>query len=81
MPQMVGDPQLGAVLLGWWSILGLPLNILGPWLVTRFNNCFLMVVIASVMFLIGNGGFCLAPDVAPWLWATLLFFRSSWFPR
>lgn len=80
MPQMVGDPQLGAVLLGWWSILGLPLNILGPWLVTRFNNCFPMVVIASVMFLIGNGGFCLAPDVAPWLWATLSGLGPLAFP-
>lgn len=80
MPQMVGDAQFGAVLLGWWSILGLPLNILGPWLVARFQNCFPMVVIAGIVFFIGNAGLCVAPGAAPWLWATMSGLGPLAFP-
>ena len=71
LPQMVPDAQLGATLLGWWSILGLALNIIGPWVVARASNCYPILLTASLIFLVGNAGLCLAPMAAPWLWTTL----------
>lgn len=80
LPQMVSDPQLGAILLGWWSILGLPLNILGPWFVSRFRDSYPLLFTAGICFLIGNAGLCLAPMAAPWLWVTLSGLGPLAFP-
>lgn len=71
LPQMVTEPALGAALLGWWSLLGIPLNIIGPWVAARMRNPYPVLVISSSVFLIGNAGLCCAPMVAPWLWTTL----------
>lgn len=80
LPQMVPDAQLGAALLGWWSILGLPLNIIGPWVVARVSNCYPILIVASLIFLVGNAGLCLAPMAAPWLWTTLSGLGPLAFP-
>ena len=71
LPQMVTDPTLGAALLGWWSLLGIPLNFIGPWVAARMRNPYPVLVLSSVLFLVGNAGLCFAPMVAPWLWTTL----------
>ncbi|WP_080796001.1 MFS transporter [Corynebacterium pacaense] len=80
LPQMVPDPQLGAALLGWWSILGLPLNIIGPWVVDRVADSFPFVLLAAVLMIIGNAGLCLAPMTAPWVWTTLAGLGPLAFP-
>lgn len=80
LPQMVPDPHLGAALLGWWSILGLPLNIIGPWVAVRFLNNFPFVVGAAVLMIVGNAGLCLAPMSAPWVWTTLAGLGPLAFP-
>lgn len=80
LPQMVPDPQLGAALLGWWSILGLPLNIIGPWVISRVNNPYPILVVAAGIFLAGNAGLCFAPMSAPWLWTTLSGLGPLAFP-
>ncbi|GAB3596619.1 putative transporter YycB [Corynebacterium faecale] len=80
LPQMVPDASLGAALLGWWSILGIPLNIIGPWVAARMNNCYPVLVLASGVFLVGNAGLCFAPMAAPWLWTTLSGLGPLAFP-
>ena len=80
LPQMVPDASLGAALLGWWSILGIPLNIIGPWVAARMNNCYPVLVLASAVFLVGNAGLCFAPMAAPWLWTTLSGLGPLAFP-
>lgn len=80
LPQMVPDAQLGAALLGWWSLLGLPLNIIGPWVAARVQNCYPILIGASILFLVGNAGLCFAPMSAPWLWTTLSGLGPLAFP-
>lgn len=72
--------QYGGTMLAYWSILGLILNIVGPWLVARFNNVFWIIVITSTGFIIGNVGLALAPMTAPWLWVTLSGLGPLTFP-
>lgn len=72
--------QYGGTMLAYWSILGLILNIVGPWLVARFNNVFWIIVITSTGFIIGNVGLALSPMTAPWLWVTLSGLGPLTFP-
>lgn len=72
--------QFSALMLAYWSILGIPLNVLGPWLVGRFANPFPAVLLAVTVFIIGNTGLLLAPMSAPWLWVTLSGLGPLTFP-
>lgn len=72
--------QFSALMLAYWSILGIPLNVLGPWLVGRFVNPFPAVLVAVAVFVVGNTGLLLAPMSAPWLWVTLSGLGPLTFP-
>lgn len=72
--------QFGALMLAYWSALGLPLNIVGPWLVGRFGNVYPAVLVAVGLFIVGNAGLILAPLSAPWLWVTLSGLGPLTFP-
>lgn len=73
-------PQFGALMLAYWTVLGLPLNILGPWLVGRFTRVYWAVLVASVLLIVGNLGLAFAPMSAPWVWATLSGLGPLAFP-
>lgn len=72
--------QFAATMLAYWSVLGLPLNVLGPWLVSRFTNVFPMAALSCVIFILGNIGLAAAPMSAPWLWVTLSGLGPLVFP-
>jgi MFS transporter, CP family, cyanate transporter len=84
IPQIFGEagasPQFSALMLAYWSILGIPLNVLGPWLVGRFASPFPAVAVAVVVFIVGNTGLLLSPMSAPWLWVTLSGLGPLTFP-
>lgn len=64
------DSSLAGVLLAYWSILGLALSVLGPWIAGRFTRVYPVVVATGLLFIVGNLGMVLAPLAAPWLWVT-----------
>lgn len=64
------DSTLAGGLLAYWSILGLPLSIVGPWIAGRFARIYPVVLFTGLLFVIGNLGMVLAPMAAPWLWVT-----------
>lgn len=74
------SPQFGALMLAYWTLLGLPLNVLGPWLVGRFRQPYPAVVVACLLLIIGNLGLAFTPMSAPWVWVTLSGLGPLAFP-
>lgn len=72
--------QFAGTMLAYWSLLGLPLNVLGPWLVGRFTEVYPMAAASCVIFIVGNIGLATAPMAAPWLWVTLSGLGPLVFP-
>lgn len=72
--------QFAGTMLAYWSLLGLPLNILGPWLVGRFTEVYPLAAASCVIFIVGNIGLATAPMAAPWLWVTLSGLGPLVFP-
>lgn len=72
--------QFAGAMLAYWSLLGLPLNVLGPWLVGRFTKVYPMAAASCVIFIVGNIGLATAPMAAPWLWVTLSGLGPLVFP-
>ena len=70
----------GGLMLGYWSMMGLIVNVVGPWTVARFSNPFPAVLIAAALFITGNVGMLTAPMSAPWLWVTLSSLGPLTFP-
>lgn len=73
-------PQFGALMLSYWTLLGLPLNVIGPWLVGRFQRIYPAVLVACGLLIIGNLGLAFAPLSAPWVWTTLSGLGPLAFP-
>lgn len=65
------DEQFAATMLSWWSVIGLGLNFIGPWLMTRSSRPYPIIVAALVSFIVGNFMIAVDPMSAPWLWVTL----------
>ncbi|WKD61678.1 putative transporter YycB [Corynebacterium ciconiae DSM 44920] len=75
IPQMYIDGgasvHFAALMLSYWSGLGLLLSIVGPWIAARLRDPFPVVALCLLCFIVGNVGMALHPMSAPWLWITL----------
>ncbi|WBT09547.1 MFS transporter [Corynebacterium sp. SCR221107] len=84
IPQMYVEAglsrQFAASMLAVWSILGGVLNIVGPWIVSRFERPYPWLVIFGSMFIVSHLGLAFAPAAAPWLWIILSGLGPITFP-
>jgi CP family cyanate transporter-like MFS transporter len=74
------DPAQAGVLLGIFALGGIPCALAIPILVARLRSPSPLIVAGIALFVLGFGGFLLAPQVAPLLWTILIALGPLMFP-
>jgi CP family cyanate transporter-like MFS transporter len=67
-------------LLALYAIAGFPASLLIPAIAARMKNVGILVVVATVLLLTGDGGLLLSPSVATALWVVLAGLGGLLFP-
>ncbi len=75
----VSAAQAGS-LLSLFGVMGLPISLIVPMLVTRYRVIPALFAVAVAAGLIGVAGLLLAPSTVPWLWVGLLGVTPLFFP-
>ena len=71
------DPTHAGYLLSVFTAAQLVSGLLAPALTDRIHDRRVLLLSASVLGLLGQAGLWLAPDGAPWVWATVLGLRAG----
>ncbi len=74
------EPAQAGVLLGVFALGGIPCALAIPILVARLRSPSPLIVVGIVLFVLGFGGFLLAPTAAPLLWTVLVALGPLVFP-
>ena len=85
LPEIVIDtagatPTQAGALLALFGIIGLPIGLVVPALVSRVRNVGWLFVVAVIFFVGGYAGLLFAPTAATWLWALLIGSGPMVFP-
>jgi CP family cyanate transporter-like MFS transporter len=66
------DAQSAGLALSYLTLLGVPMSLLLPTLVTRMRNTSPVVVLFATAYLVGFAGMWVAPLSGVWVWTTLV---------
>lgn len=73
-------PSMAGVLGATIAAFGIPTGFLMPWMVGRYSDLRVLVVLLGALLSAGYLGLWLAPTTLPWLWAVFLGMAGAAFP-